>query len=506
MSLGVDLGMGQPMQHVLRQSLIAVRLAEYAGLSTEERRIVYYTSLFAWVGCHVDAYEQAKWFGDDRALKADFRRVDLSGPAAQRAFILGHLGAGAPAVDRVGTAIRFVLQDGASDAEHMIGNHWRAADGLAERLGMGERIRKSIEQTFERWDGRGVPHGAAGPDILVTSQLVNLADVVEVFHRSGGVDSAVDVARRRSGTQFGPDSVKLFCRAAPRLLGELGEDTAWGAVMEAEPYPPILLGGGRFDAALEAIADFVDLKSPYTIGHSRAVAGLAAAAARRLELAAAEVDTVRRAGLIHDLGRLGVSNEIWDKRGALTEAESERVRMHPYLTRRMLTICDALASLGAIAVQHHERLDGSGYPHGLAGDELSLAGRILAAADAYHCWLEPRPHRPAATPDAAAARLRAEVRAGRFDGSAADAVLFAAGHRTGARRTWPAGLTMREVEVLRLLARGMTNREIAAALVISRKTVSNHVEHVYTKIGATNRVRASLFAARHGLMEAGGSD
>ena len=158
---------------------------------------------------------------------------------------------------------------------------------------------------------------------------------------------------------------------------------------------------------------------------------------------------------MHDFGRLGVSNAIWDKRGPLTQAEMERVRLHPYLSERMLAFSPALAPLGAIAVQHHERLDGSGYPRGLAGDAITPAGRLLAAADAYHAMTELRPHRPALAPEEAAAELRAEVAAGRLDGDAVDAVLRAAGHRVRRRREWPAGLTAREVEVLRLVTRGL---------------------------------------------------
>ncbi|WP_269445193.1 HD domain-containing phosphohydrolase [Jatrophihabitans cynanchi] len=500
MSLGVDLGMGQPMEHVLRQCLIALRLAERAGLDESQQLVVYYTSMLAWVGCHVDAYEQAKWFGDDLALKADFRRVDFAGARAQKLFVLRHLGAGESALRRAGVGLGFARDGGARAAADMISNHWRAADDLAERLGLGASVRDSIEQTFERWDGQGVPKGAKGGDILTTSQLVNLADVVEVFHRAGGVASAVEVARRRSGTQFAPELVELFCRTAAELFADLETSTTWDAVIAAEPASGVWLSDAEFVVALEAIADFVDLKSPYTIGHSRAVADLAQAAARHHGLSEAAAQTVRTAGLVHDLGRLGVPNTIWDKPGELTEAEAERVRMHPYLTERMLAFSDALAPLGAIAVQHHERLDGSGYPRGLGGDTLSPAGRILAAADTYRAWLEPRPHRSAGTVDEVAARLRAEARAGRLDGGVVDAVLRAAGHRVSSRTDWPAGLTAREVQVLRLLARGLSNSQIADELVISRKTVGNHIEHIYAKIGVSNRALASLFASRHGLM------
>jgi HD-GYP domain-containing protein (c-di-GMP phosphodiesterase class II) len=256
----------------------------------------------------------------------------------------------------------------------------------------------------------------------------------------------------------------------------------------------------ELDAALTAVANFVDLKSPYTLGHSQAVADLAAEAAKQLGLSDGEVRTLRRAALVHDFGRLGVSNAIWDKRGPLGAGEWERVRSHPYLTERMLHGSRALAPLGALAAQHHERLDGSGYPRGLMGSSVSRAARILGAADAYQAMREPRPHRPPHTADEAALQLRAEVKAGRLEAEAVDAVLSAAGHRVTRRREGPAGLTLREVEVLRLLARGLSNKEIAERLVISPKTAGNHIEHIYAKIDASSRATASLFAMQRGLL------
>jgi HD-GYP domain-containing protein (c-di-GMP phosphodiesterase class II) len=260
-----------------------------------------------------------------------------------------------------------------------------------------------------------------------------------------------------------------------------------------------VLSEERLDDALLAIANFVDLKSPYTLGHAHAVADLAAEAGVQLGLSE-QVPTLRRAGLVHDLGRLGISNSIWDKRGPLGAGEWERVRMHPYLTERMLHQSEALAPLGAIAVQHRERLDGSGYPRGLSGAAISRLARILGAADAYQAMREPRPHRPSRSADEAAVELRTDAKAGLLDAEAVEAVLGAAGHRVPRRREGPAGLTPREVEVLRLLARGLSNKEIAERLVISPKTVGNHIEHIYAKIDASTRATASLFAMQHGLL------
>jgi HD-GYP domain-containing protein (c-di-GMP phosphodiesterase class II) len=318
-----------------------------------------------------------------------------------------------------------------------------------------------------------------------------------VFHHTGGVAAAVEVARARSGGQFDPALVELFEAEAGAIFAELAQVTTWDAVMEKAPTVSRELSADELDRVLAAVADFVDLKSPYTLGHSRGVAELVAAAASQL---GANTQTVGRAGLVHDLGRMGVANTIWDKRAPLTTGEMERVRLHPYYTDRILASVPALACLAPVAAQHHERLDGTGYPRGSTAESLTPEGRLLAVADCYQAWSEPRPYREAMDAGAIAARLRSEVRAGRLDGAAVDAVLRAAGHRVQRNREWPSGLTAREVEVLRHLARGMSQKEIAERLVISRKTASNHVEHIYSKIGVSNRAMASLFATRHGLL------
>jgi putative nucleotidyltransferase with HDIG domain len=261
-----------------------------------------------------------------------------------------------------------------------------------------------------------------------------------------------------------------------------------------------VVAGGDLDDALEAMADLVDLKSPYFAGHSRGVANLAAAAAADAGLGASDQRTIRRAGLLHDLGRLGVSNGVWEKPGPLTDVERDRAHQHPYLTDRMLQRIPALQASREIAARHHERLDGSGYPRGINGSQLTLPDRILAAADVYHAMTEPRPHRDVLDPARAERELTAEARSGRLDGDAVASVLRAAGRRAPARRAGPGGLSPREVEVLTLLARGLTTKEIARRLGTSPKTCANHVEHIYTKLGIGSRAEATLFATRHGLV------
>jgi HD-GYP domain-containing protein (c-di-GMP phosphodiesterase class II) len=256
----------------------------------------------------------------------------------------------------------------------------------------------------------------------------------------------------------------------------------------------------RLDDSLRAVGDFADLKSPYLVGHSAGVAELAARAAERAGLPAADVVALRRAGWVHDVGRVGVPSMLWGKPGALTFDEWERVRMHAYHTDRILARPEGLRSFGRIASMHHERCDGSGYFRAVAASQQPGPAKILAAADAFHAMTEERPHRPALDAERAAAELKAEVRAGRLDGDAAAAVLEAAGRPVRRRREQVGGLTAREVEVLRLVARGRSIREIARDLVISPKTADAHIQHIYAKAGVSTRAAATLYAMQHDLL------
>ena len=499
LSLGLDLGLGQPTEHVLRTCLISMRLGERIGASPADLEIAYHIALLSAVGCTADASEVARFFGDDNEFRGAAYRVDLAG-LPLFGFMLRHAGAGGSPWHRVRIAAALVAEGSGGAAESMAA-HCDVAATLAERLGLGQDLREPVRQIFARWDGKGEPR-LQRDEIALPVRIVQLADIVEAHRSAGGREAALSVARKRSGGQFDPDLVSELERHADELFSGLDGATTWDEVVAAEPTPSGPIPEEEVDEALTVVADFADIKSPYFRGHSRGVAALAADAASHLGLPEDDVVTVRRAGLVHDLGRTGVPNTIWDKPGPLTGAEHERVRLHPYYTERALARPPALARLGAVAGAHHERLDGSGYHRGLGAGSLPVAARVLAAADAYHAMTEPRPHRPALDPRAAAGELRREARDGLFDRDAAESVLAAAGHRAVRRgRGAPDGLTPRELEVLVLVARGASNREIARTLVIAEKTAANHVEHIYSKIDVSTRASATLYAMRHGLLD-----
>jgi HD-GYP domain-containing protein (c-di-GMP phosphodiesterase class II) len=497
-SLAIDLGLGQPMEHMLRSSLIATRIAERMGLDDQQRATAYYANLVGWIGCHADSHELSALFGDDIAFRADTYGVDMTGLPFLR-LMISHVGRGLPGWERGIRSAAFLLT-ARNQVGKLIQSHCTSAGVLSDRMGLDRKVGEALAYIFERWDGRGMPNGARAEDIPVEIRIVRLADVVEVHLRTGGLRRALEVVHSRRGTQFSPEVAEVFEGDAAAIVDGLLEMDVWTAALAQAPDRDRILDGDEIDELLRAMADFVDLKCPCSPGYSRSVADLVSAAARHLQMPAADITWLYRAGLVHGLGRLGVSNQIWEKKGSLSTAEWERVRMYPYLTGRILSRVGGLESVVSLATKHEERIDGSGFPRGLAGAELTGQDRLLAAAVAYQQLLEPRPLRPALDPRGAASQLRQEARAGRLDAESVEAVLAAAGHRVSRRTSWSAGLTAREVEVLRLVAQGRSNREIAAELFIAEKTARNHVERVYAKLGVNNRTQASLAAIDRGLV------
>ena len=498
-SLAIDLGLGQPMEHVLRSWLIATRLAQRLGMAPEERGGLYYVVTLAWAGCVADTPALAALVGDDIAYRADTFGADIKDMPGL-AFMLQHVGVGQPALHRLQLALNLVATGG-KPVEEVIRSHCLVTGNMADRIGLGGEVSGPLQQVFTRWDGKGVPKGVGGEAIALKTRLYHLADVVEVFHRTGGATAAVDVVRSRRGTQFDPAMADLFCAMASDVLKDPGTEDDWNAAIASDPALQRCLTEAELDQTLEAIADFTDLRSPSRAGHSRNVAKLASQAGRHAGLPAAEVVAVGRAALLHDMGMHGISSSILDKAGPLSPSESERMRMHPYYTERMLARPPMLARLGAIASLTHERSDGSGYHRRLTAPAIPATGRILAAACAFCAMTEPRSYRPALSAKQATVELRADARKGKLDAAAVDAVLAAAGQSQGKRRTGPAGLTPREVEVLVLIARGASNRQVAGALNIAPKTAGTYIERIYSKTGASTRSTATLFAMQHGLLD-----
>ncbi len=494
-SMATDLQHGYPPEKGLRDALLAVGLARELGLDGQDLSDVYYTALLQLLGCTAHAHELAAFAGGDEiaVLRAGITAdPQIIGKAFLEMARRRPLDAAALLARSVGGGRRVLQSHVASACE--------AADRLARRLGMSGGVLRAIAHAATRWDGKGFPP-IFGESIALPARITRLALLVEIYADLGGPAAAQAMVRQRAGKELDPTIARTFLQNADALLEQTEVESIWDAAVAAEPEPRPWLPVSRLDQVAQAFADFVDLKSPFTLSHSTGVAHIAEGAARAMSLDEAAVVAARRAGLLHDLGRISVPNGIWDKRGRLTRAEWERVRLHPYYSERILSHSPVLRDLAPTVGMHHERLDGSGYHHGASAPSISMGARVLAAADAYQAMTEERPHRLALTPAEAAGQLSQEAEMGRLDREAVAAVLDSVGQvRAREWASWPAGLTAREVQVLRLVAQAKREKEIARELFISTNTVHHYVKQIYQKAGVSTRAGAALFAMEHDLI------
>jgi HD-GYP domain-containing protein (c-di-GMP phosphodiesterase class II) len=495
--LATDLGMAFPFEHGLHTTLIAMRLADKLGVERRSACETYYASLLSHAGCTTGASVAAEVFGG--SLTASFNPLMYgSGRDVLRGLLRALPDPGSPALFRVAqTASR--LPRMAREQRSHLSAACEVAGMLADRVGAPPSVPGLLAYLIERWDGRGPLRRAQGEQIPLPMRIVHVATDAAFQRVLGGPEHAARLVRERAGHAFDPEVAGCLVEEAAEILALEETASAWDQVLALEPPPRLVLGTDALDRAFVAMGSFADLISPYLAGHSAGIGKLAGAAAQRCGISVVGATAIRRAGLLHDLGRVAVHARIWQKPGPLTADEWEQVRLHPYHTERVLSRSSFLSALSPIAGAHHERLDGSGYHRGASGPELALPARLLAAADAYHAMTEPRPHREALPPERAAHILAEEASAGRLDPEAVEALLEAAGQRAP-RLERPAGLTEREAEVVAMLARGLQTKEVARALGISVKTADRHIQNAYRKIGVSSRAAATVFAMEHGLV------
>jgi HD-GYP domain-containing protein (c-di-GMP phosphodiesterase class II) len=503
LSLATDLGLGQPLEHELGVCLSALELADRLGCSPDESSDVYYVALLVHRGCTAAAPYFASWVGGN---EIHFQSgVQVLGPASEPSedvrYLVRRLADDRPLPERARLVVK-QLVGGQKQFELAAANLCESGRLLAQRLHLPDEVARALGQVTARWDGKGVPGDVAGEEISWPLRIVRVAHDFVALAQGRDRNAALEALSTRRGRGYDPQVVDAALAEPEALLHAANVQDAFGRVLDAEPQPVATISRAGIEVVARAFGEFVDLKVGFLTGHSSRVAELAATAAEALGCSRPEVSEVRAAGFVHDLGRVAVPNGVWDKPGALSGGEWERVRLHPYYTERVLERSPAVAPLALLAGSHHERLDGSGYHRGATAVQLSVGARLLAAADAYDAMTHDRPHRRALLPADARTELGQMVGAGTLEKRAVDAVLEAAGAaRLRVRQGHPAGLTNREVEVLRLLAQGRTNKEIAEALVVTEKTAGHHVEHIYTKAGVSTRVGAALFAMRHDLVE-----
>jgi HD-GYP domain-containing protein (c-di-GMP phosphodiesterase class II) len=495
--LATDLGMGFPFEHGLQSTLIASRIADQLGIDRATASQTYYACLLSHCGCTTDAHVTAEVFGG--SLTTHLNPVAYG---SQREVLSGLLRAlpepGRSAPMRALEITRRLPRMARVQRPHLTAL-CEVAQMVADGVGLPAPVPGLLAHLTERWDGKGPLRRAQGHGIPLPMRIVHVAAEASFQRMLGGAERAVRLVRERAGGGLDPEVAACLADGADEILA-LGEAASvWDEVLACEPPPQLMLDGEAIDRALATMGDFADLISPYLTGHSRGVAELATAAAASCRLDAIETIALRRGALVHDLGRVAIGAGTWQKPGPLTADEWEGVRLHPYHTERVLARSPLLSSLARVAGAHHERLDGSGYHRGSPGADLTMAARVLAAADAYHAMTEPRPYREALPAERAAQELAREASAGRLDPAAAIAVVETAGQQAP-RLERPAGLTEREAEIVGMLARGLQTKQVARALGISVKTADRHVQNAYRKIGVSTRAAATLFAMQHGLI------
>lgn len=498
-SLFTDLGSGQPVEHGLQTCLVAMRLAGEIGCDDDELRDVLYVSLLRFLGCTAASHELADLGGgDERHILGGMATVTM-GTAAEELLQLARIAA--PGVSRWRRAriLLSALSDPAQ-SDRLLGAHCEAASRLAGDIGLPSSVCVALEHGYARWDGEGVPDGVGGEAIPRALRISVIARDIELWAREAGDDAAVRTMRARRGRAYDPTIVDTALSIGVGRLRRVEADL-WQEVLSLEPDPPLAIGGSGIDDALRALGDFADLKHPSLTGHSRRVERIVAAACRVRGFDRAATARTRRAASVHDVGVVAVPVRAFERPADRTvPVVDEQLRVHPIWSQRLLARCTGLESVAVLAARHHERTDGSGYPAGLKGAMDSAAG-LLASAVAFDEAVHTDERGGDVARRAGVDRLVGLAGEGRLDSSDVSAIIEAAGeHAPLVDVERPAGLSEREVQVLRLIATGHTNRQIATRLGITARTVGAHVEHIYDKVGVGSRAAATLFAAQHDLI------
>jgi HD-GYP domain-containing protein (c-di-GMP phosphodiesterase class II) len=493
--LATDLGVAFPFGHGLRATLITMRLCDVMNVDPEIAAQTYYSALLRHVGCTTNAEIGAHLFHG--SITESLTHREFGSPLERVAGFAGAIpdpDAGLP--QRVSQLVVGFPRLARLGRHHFVA-YCEVEEMVAEELGLPPSIHGVFPLRTEVWDGFSILRRAKGDEIPLALRITHVGADAAYQRLLGDEEHVVETIKSRGGGGLDPDIAEAFAANASEILAE--PESVWDEVLAVEPQPWLTLEEEAIDRALSAIGAFADLVSPYLTGHSSGVGALAAEAGKRLGMSEAEVMTVRRAGYLHDVGKVAVHPRVWTKDGPLTADDWEQVRLHPYHTERVFAPSPYLGPLASIACNHHERLDGSGYHRGVGAAALPAPTRLLAAADAFRSKTEPRPYREALSPEKATEVLVAKAKDGVLDPDMVTAVAEAAGQPAPTLER-PAGLTEREVEVIRLLARGMQTKQVARTLDIAVKTADRHIQNAYRKIGVSTRAAATLFATQHGIV------
>jgi HD-GYP domain-containing protein (c-di-GMP phosphodiesterase class II) len=397
LSYALDMVEGQPPGHCARCCWIGIHIGRELGLDDAQTWELYYTLLLKDLGCSSNAARICQLFlTDDLAFKHDFMAIDGSIPQVLR-FVLSHTGLKAGLTERFRTLVNVSLKSGRISRELMETRCDRGAE-IARRMRFSEAVAQGIHNLDEHWDGGGQPRGLRAAAIPIYARIALVAQVIDVFHVANGIDAANREVQSRSGSWFDPQVVAAFTRVAQnsQFWDTLCSGSLQQAIFALEPAQrSSIVDEDYLDDIAAAFAQVVDSKSPYTSGHSERVTLVADLIAEQMGVSAEQRRWLKRAALLHDIGKLGVSNSILDKPGKLDPAEWAVMQMHAVHTRTILSRIAAFGDLADIAAAHHERLDGNGYPLGLRGDQIALETRLITVADIFDALTADRPYRAA---------------------------------------------------------------------------------------------------------------
>ncbi len=396
---------GQPEGHTVRSCLIGMGLANRLGLDADRRSALFYALLLKDAGCSSNASKRSTLF-DDMAAKGRVKTLDWTGPPHVALYTAGT--AGGSLLTKAGRTVESGIEDRRTLRELVRVRCERGAE-IARLVGFPEETARAIRSLDEHWDGGGHPDGLKGEEIPLLARICGLAQTAEVFFTARGQAAAEEVARTRSGRWFDPELVDVLLAEAREgdLWEVLSRGDAWGEVSRLEPADRVLEATPeRIDLVARAFGEIIDAKSPYTHSHSEGVARKAAAIGERAGLGPGTIRDLMRAGLLHDIGKLGISSRILDRPGGLTAGEYAEIKRHPRLTYEILSRVAPFRPIVETAANHHERLDGSGYHRGLTAENLDLPSRIVAVADVYDALSTNRPYQKSLPKDEALAILR----------------------------------------------------------------------------------------------------
>ena len=390
LSLATDLSMGQPLEHGLRTALGAVRAAQAMGLPEDEQVTVFYTGVLHFAGCTAESEIDARFFGDELVARPQMATVQFGSRPELMAMAARTAHRGSPPFTRAAMMAKSAF-GGLAEFRKWAASHCDVARILGARMGLSEPIQECLRHLYERWDGKGQPGELRGEQVPLPVRLMQVAQDADMAYQRGGAELARRVVTDHAGAGLDPQAVAAFLAAGDDVFKNFDAPSIWDEAMAAEPGPQPVITEERLDECLSAVADFADLKSMWTVGHSRGVAELAEEAAVVVGLDAADILLLRRAALVHDIGRVAVPVSVWAKPGALTRDEREQVRLHAYHSERVLDVAPGLRQLARLAGSHGERCDGSRLPPRLpvrrpgggrlaAGRRRLLPGHARAAA------------------------------------------------------------------------------------------------------------------------------